>query len=113
TMGRKTGWLAYGVAIAGEANLVVAVEDVRGKRALQQSITDPDTGEQRTVDRLDMPALVDHIVDLILAREKRGKHYGTVVLAEGIAELLPKSFVEGMPRDEHGHLSLGRMDLGK
>jgi ATP-dependent phosphofructokinase / diphosphate-dependent phosphofructokinase len=113
TMGRKTGWLAYGVAIAGEANLVVAVEDVRGKLALQESITDPDTGVERTVDRVDMPALVDHIVDLILAREKRGKHYGTVVLAEGIAELLPKSFLEGMPRDEHGHISLGRMDLGK
>jgi 6-phosphofructokinase 1 len=113
TMGRKTGWLAYGVAIAGEANLVVAVEDVRGKLALQEAITDPETGRSRTVDRLDMPALVDHIVDLILAREKRGKHYGTVVLAEGLAELLPSSFVAGTPRDEHGHLSLGRMDLGK
>ena len=30
TMGRRAGWLAYGVAIAGEAHLVLGVEDVRG-----------------------------------------------------------------------------------
>ena len=28
TMGRKAGWLPYGVAVAGEANLVLAVEDL-------------------------------------------------------------------------------------
>jgi 6-phosphofructokinase len=27
-MGRKAGWLSYGVAIAGEANLVLGVEDI-------------------------------------------------------------------------------------
>ena len=31
TMGRKAGWLAYGVAIAGEAHLVVGVEDVQAR----------------------------------------------------------------------------------
>ena len=35
TMGRKAGWLSYGVAIAGEANLVVASRtcdgDARGR----------------------------------------------------------------------------------
>ena len=30
-MGRKAGWLPYGVAIAGEGNLVVATEDVQGE----------------------------------------------------------------------------------
>ena len=39
--------------------------------------------------RLSLDALVDRIVDLIITREKRGKHYGTVVLAEGLAEMLP------------------------
>lgn len=105
TMGRKAGWLSYGVAIAGEANLVIGVEDVLGDIA----VTDPDTGEAH----LDMSALVDKIVDLILTREKRDKHYGTVVLAEGLAELLPQTFLDGLPRDEHGHISLGRIDLGK
>lgn len=103
TMGRKAGWLSYGVAIAGEANLVLAVEDVRGSLAVPGS---NDT-------KLSLDALVDRIVELILAREKRGKHYGTVVLAEGLAEMLPEQQIQDLPRDDHGHLSLGRMDLGK
>ena len=36
TMGRKAGWLSYGVAIAGEANLVLAVEDVDGALAVDE-----------------------------------------------------------------------------
>lgn len=104
TMGRKAGWLSYGVAIAGEATLVLAVEDVEGTLSSKGK-----NGEVHLV----LPALVDRIVDVILAREKRGKHYGTVVLAEGLAEMLPEDQIKDLPRDEHGHLSLGRMDLGK
>jgi 6-phosphofructokinase 1 len=99
TMGRKAGWLSYGVAIAGEANLVLAVEDVDGELAVGG--------------RLSLDALVDRIVELIVTREKRGKHYGTVVLAEGLAEMLPDGDLATLPRDEHGHLSLGRIDFGK
>ncbi len=99
TMGRKAGWLSYGVAIAGEANLVLAVEDVAGSLSKDG--------------HLSMDALVDRVVDLIVAREKRGKHYGTVVIAEGLAELLPPEQTSDLPRDEHGHLTLGRIDLGK
>jgi 6-phosphofructokinase len=93
TMGRKAGWLAYGVAIAGEADLVVGVEDV---------------GET-----VDLHALADQIVDVIVSRERHGEHYGTIVLAEGLAELLPEEMLKGVGRDSHGHISLGRMDLGK
>lgn len=99
TMGRKAGWLSYGVAIAGEANLVIAVEDIHGP------LLDGD--------HLSLDALADRVVDLIVAREKRGKHYGTVVLAEGVAEMLPESAVRDLPRDDHGHLPLGKFDLGK
>ncbi len=104
TMGRKAGWLSYGVAIAGEANLVVAVEDITG------SLTVDGKGVHLSLD-----ALVERIVDLIITREKRGKHYGTIVLAEGIAEMLPPEAISGMASqlDEHGHLPLGRFDLGK
>ncbi|HSD89747.1 MAG TPA: 6-phosphofructokinase [Kofleriaceae bacterium] len=102
TMGRKAGWLSYGVAIAGEANLVLAVEDVTG------SLTVDGKGKHLSLD-----ALVERLVDLIITREKRGKHYGTVVLAEGLAEMLPETQIANLPLDEHGHLPLGRFDLGK
>jgi ATP-dependent phosphofructokinase / diphosphate-dependent phosphofructokinase len=111
TMGRKAGWLSYGVAIAGEANLVLAVEDVEGALAVDEHITAG--GATRTERRLSLDALADRIVELILVRERRGKHYGTVVLAEGLAEMLPSAQVQDLPRDDHGHLSLGRIDLGK
>ncbi|HEY5925071.1 MAG TPA: 6-phosphofructokinase [Kofleriaceae bacterium] len=102
TMGRKAGWLSYGVAIAGEANLVLAVEDITGP------LTVDGKGKH-----LSLEALVDRIVDLIIAREKRGKYYGTVVLAEGLAEMLPETHIASLPLDEHGHVPLGRFDLGK
>lgn len=99
TMGRSAGWLAYGVAIAGEAHMVVAAEDVHG--ALLRD------------GRLDLDALADRVVDLLLAREANGKHYGTVVLAEGLTELLPDAVTHDVPRDEHGHISLGKVDLAR
>jgi ATP-dependent phosphofructokinase / diphosphate-dependent phosphofructokinase len=112
SMGRKTSWLAYGVAIAGEAHMVVGVEDIEGELATIRSQEDASGAEQRVVE-LSVEALCDRIVDLILTRERRGKHYGTIVLAEGLAEMLPASELSGVPRDEHGHVSLGRIDIGK
>ncbi|MCH9680198.1 MAG: 6-phosphofructokinase [Deltaproteobacteria bacterium] len=103
TMGRKAGWLSYGVAIAGEAHLVVGVEDVVDDLVELE-------GDRKC---LSLEALVERIVELMLTRERRRKHYGTVVLAEGLAELLPSTFIDSLPRDEHGHISLGRLDLGK
>jgi ATP-dependent phosphofructokinase / diphosphate-dependent phosphofructokinase len=104
TMGRKAGWLAYGVAVAGESNLVVGVEDVVGELAIDQN------GERK----LNINALCDKIVELIEHREERfQKHYGTVVLAEGLAEMLPEDFLRGTGRDEHGHIALGKLDFGK
>ena len=50
TMGRKAGWLAYGVAIAGEAHLVVGVEDVTGELAVQEQVR---TAPERRAPRID------------------------------------------------------------
>ncbi len=101
TMGRKAGWLSYGVAVAGEANLVVAVEDL-------------DDGLMNGNGTLNLTALADRIVDHIVVRETRDrKQYGTVVLAEGLAEYLPPDLLENVGRDDHGHISLGKLDLGK
>jgi len=100
TMGRKAGWLPYGVAVAGEANLVLAVEDLDESLMDQQSQT------------LKLDALCDRIVELMITRAERdGKHYGVVVLAEGLAEHLPKAVIDGITRDDHGHLSLGKVNL--
>jgi 6-phosphofructokinase 1 len=100
TMGRRTGWLAYGVAVAGEAHLVLGVEDVQGSL--------------RTNDgKLDLAALADRIADLIVTREARGKRYGVVVLAEGLSELLPEHEIGGIARDEHGHISFAKLDFGR
>ena len=104
TMGRKAGWLSYGVAIAGEADLVLAGED------LDESMFSGE-GEGR---HLDPNRLADRIVDSILSRERRDdKHHGVVVLAEGLAELLPQTLLGEVGRDDHGHISLGKVDLGK
>jgi 6-phosphofructokinase len=113
TMGRKAGWLAYGVAIAGEAHLVVGVEDVVGDLTVEDTVTDPETGASRVEVCLSIERLADKIVDLILVRERRGKAYGTVVLAEGLAEMLPEAHLRDVARDDHGHVSLGRIDIGK
>jgi 6-phosphofructokinase len=99
-MGRKAGWLSYGVAIAGEAHLVITVEDI------DETLTESDG-------KLSLDKLADRIVNLILTREERKKYYGTVVLAEGLAECLSEKHLEGVPRDDHGHISLGNISLGK
>ena len=112
TMGRKAGWLSYGVAIAGEANLVIAPEDVDDSISYSEEFVDED-GETKAHRVLSLEALCDRIVELIVTRESRGKPYGTVVLAEGLAELLSEEQLHNLPRDDHGHISLGRMDLGK
>jgi 6-phosphofructokinase 1 len=113
TMGRKAGWLAYGVSIAGEAHMVVGVEDVVGDLGLDEEGTDPATGAQRTERKLSIDRLADRVVDLMVARAERGKQYGIVVLAEGLAEMLPASYLSGLAHDDHGHVALARVEIGK
>jgi 6-phosphofructokinase 1 len=112
TMGRRAGWLAYGAAIAGEAHMVIGVEDVVGELALGAASRPPQTngGSVRPGEgRLDLDALADRIVKLIVTREKRGKEYGTVVLAEGLVTLLPEE--EGDKAREH--FSLNQRGIAK
>jgi len=113
TMGRSAGWLAYGAAIAGEASLVLSVEDVIGEFADTEQVKHPKTGEVGDRKVIHVERFVNRIVDMMLAREKEHKRYGVIVLAEGLAELLPMSYLQGIPRDEHDHIAISEVNLGR
>ena len=106
SMGRSAGWLAYGAAIAGEANKVISVED----------ITDEFLAPESTPDRkvMDIDKVTQSIVKMMRYRkEKQGKEYGVIVLAEGLAEYRSDDVLKDIPRDDHGHISVAHVDLGK
>ncbi|TWU23982.1 Pyrophosphate--fructose 6-phosphate 1-phosphotransferase [Novipirellula galeiformis] len=107
-MGRSAGWLAYGAAIAGEASMVLSVEDICGALA-DEEIVNQETGESRKVMALDR--VIDRMVDMMLAREREGRQYGTIVIAEGMAEYLPTKYLEGVSRDDHGHINISSINL--
>lgn len=112
TMGRSAGWLSYGVAIAGEASLVLSVEDINGEFEGDESTTDANGKvHHRRIMRVER--VVDFIVRSMIAREEEGKKYGVIVIAEGLAEFLPNSYLEGIPRDEHEHISISHVELGR
>ncbi len=114
TMGRSAGWLAYGAAIAGEASLVISVEDIFGKYALEEDVTDPVTGDVTKRKIMNLDAVVKRIVKTMRVREEEeGKEYGVIVMAEGLAEFLPASALEGIPRDDHGHISISQVNLAR
>ena len=112
-MGRSAGWLAYGSAIAGEASLVISVEDIVGDYRKEEPTTDPQTGESKTRAIMDLDRVVDRIVRTMTAREAEGKHFGVVVMAEGLAEYLPYEKLDGVPRDDHGHIAISQIQLGR
>jgi 6-phosphofructokinase 1 len=105
-MGRSAGWLAYGAAISGEATMVISVEDVTDEYLA------PESNADRKV--MDIDKLVAKIVRMMRYRqEKQGKEYGVIVLAEGLAEFLSDDALKDVPRDDHGHISVAHVDLGK
>jgi 6-phosphofructokinase 1 len=113
TMGRSAGWLSYGAAIAGEASLVISVEDIRGRYRGEEPVTDS-TGKTGLKPVMDIDAVVGRIVKTMRVREEQeGKPYGVIVMAEGLAEYLPLKSLEGVPRDEHNHISISHVQLGR
>ncbi|MEO2049534.1 MAG: 6-phosphofructokinase [Pirellulales bacterium] len=111
SMGRSAGWLAYGVAIAGEASLVISVEDIVGKYRTTEEYVDPTNDKKETRDIMDMNEVIPRIVATMTTRESDGKEYGVIVIAEGLAEFLPNSYIEGVDRDEHGHINISAINL--
>jgi len=113
TMGRSAGWLSYGAAIAGEASLVISVEDIIGSYRVVETYTDDATGESQSREVMDVDRVIGRIVKTMTARDAEGKPFGVIVLAEGLAELLPMKYLKGIPRDEHGHISISHVNLGR
>ena len=112
TMGRSAGWLAYGAAIAGEASLVISVEDINGPYMTKEpspGVSNGSSASERTV--MNMDRVVKRIVQTMLAREEEGKEFGVIVMAEGLAEFLPRTYIEGIKRDEHGHIAISDVNL--
>jgi 6-phosphofructokinase len=106
SMGRSAGWLAYGAAISGEANMVLSVEDMTG------DLLTVDLTSKRKI--MDIDKVVVKMVKMIRYRdENQGKEYGVIVLAEGLAEFLSDEVLKDIPRDDHGHISVAHVDLGK
>lgn len=114
TMGRSAGWIAYGSAIAGEASLVVSVEDITGEYVSQETEVDPGTGETTQRNVMNMDETIKRIVKTMRVREEsENKRYGVIVIAEGLAEYLPSEYLENVPRDEHGHISISYINLSE
>ncbi len=110
TMGRSAGWLAYGAAIAGEASLVISVEDIMADYMVTETVEGKD-GQTFEKSTMDMGRVVKRIVKTMLAREAEGKQFGVIVLAEGLAEYMPYSYVKGVKRDDHGHIAISSVKL--
>lgn len=91
-MGRKAGWITYAAGIAGEAVMMVSTEDL---------------GDET----LDLDAMAAKMVDLIVARERRGKFYGIICVAEGLADRLPEK-LRPTEQDKHGNVIMGTAAVG-
>jgi 6-phosphofructokinase 1 len=114
TMGRSAGWLAYGAAMAGEASLVISVEDLTGKYRTTEEVVDPTTGERTTRTIMNVEEVVKRMVATMRVREEaEGKEFGVIVVAEGLAEFLPMTYLQGVSRDEHGHIAIAQLNLSR
>ncbi len=95
-MGREAGHLALGIGKAAGATLILIPEEFP--------------------DRMDLDFVVDTILGSYAKRRAEGRYYGVVVVAEGIAEKLNPETIEvceGLQTDEHGHLILSEIPLGR
>ena len=62
---------------------------------------------------MNMEMVIRRIVATMITREREGKEYGVIVIAEGLAELLPYEYVKGIKRDPHGHINITAVQLHK
>jgi 6-phosphofructokinase 1 len=92
--------------------MVMSIEDIVGELAGEETVTAAD-GTQTKRKIMNFEKVVDRIIRIMLRREQHGLPYGVIVIAEGLAEYLPQKYLEGIPRDDHGHIAISSIDIGK
>ncbi|MDR1925626.1 MAG: 6-phosphofructokinase [Planctomycetaceae bacterium] len=125
-MGRKAAWLAYGAAIAGEASMVIGLEDIHESWYDKEPTVDPETGKIMNDENgevlhrqiINVEKLVGRCVDVIQAREREDKKSFVAVVSEGIAEFLPLSEIrmccsddeyKSLKPDSFGHFPVSQL----
>jgi 6-phosphofructokinase 1 len=96
-MGRNAGHLALGAAHSAGATLAIVAEEF---------------GEEK----IQLDRLARMLEGTILKSTAEGQPHGVVVLAEGLGECLDPtelSELPNLPLDEHGHIRLAELPLGK
>lgn len=96
-MGRKAGHLALGIGKAAGATLTLIPEEF----------------SERPVK---LAKVADILAGAMIKRLSQGREDGVAVLAEGIAEVIdPADFsaLATVSRDEHGHVELAELDVGR
>jgi len=95
-MGRSAGHLALGTGKSAGAPVIVIPEEFRKR-----------------------PIVLDDVVRVIegsiVKRLAHGRPDGVAVIAEGIAEYMDENdpLLKGAPRDEHGHIRLAEVPIGR
>ncbi|SHJ76305.1 diphosphate--fructose-6-phosphate 1-phosphotransferase [Propionispora hippei] len=96
-MGRTAGHLPLGIGKSAAAQVTIIPED----------FTDA---------KVHLSTVVDIIAGSVIKRLADGKGFGLAVVAEGIIEKIPEedlSAVEGLERDEHGHIRYAEINFGE
>jgi ATP-dependent phosphofructokinase / diphosphate-dependent phosphofructokinase len=99
-MGRKAGHLALGIGKAAGATLTLVPEEFTS-RAGPNGVRLSD--------------IVDTLAGAVIKRLAHGRDDGVAVLAEGLVEVLDPADIaglEGVARDEHGHIRIADVDIG-
>jgi 6-phosphofructokinase len=94
-MGRKAGWYTAAASIYGRATKAILPEDYE------------------MVKEIDLNALAAQLVDLIVKREAKGKAYGVITVAEGLADKLPEALKKEMRHDRFGNDKLADAHIGE
>ena len=92
---------------------MISVEDIHGAYEMTEEVVD-ETGTTKKRTIMNVEEVVKRIVKTMRVRyDKEGKQYGVIVMAEGLAEYLPMTFLKDVARDEHQHISVAQVNLNR